>query len=363
VAAVRRLFRRAGGRLRPPRRLVTTREGRAFILISIGLGFAAINTGNNLLYLLLGWMLSTIIASGALSDVVLRGLTVTRRTPPAVHAGRPFQMELEVGNTKRRLSSFALVVTDVERGRGTDKSVFFLKLAPGRAARASYRHTLYRRGLVPFEGVRLETRFPFGLFTKSRALDLPGEVLVFPALRQVTLPTPRGRRQGDAATSSLGRRGDFFALKEYKDGDDRRAIHWRTSAKAGQLLVRELEEESQRRVALFLDNTLDPARDERGAEELEQAISLAASLAVTYLAGGFVVRVIARGQVLGPFAGRGDEHPLLRALALLAGAAPGTAFAAEPQRGEDRVLVAPEGAAAADWPPEAEIALAQRIVA
>ena len=54
-------------RLRPPRRLRFTREGRIIVLLSVGVGFAAINTGNNLLYLLLGWALSFIIASGVLS--------------------------------------------------------------------------------------------------------------------------------------------------------------------------------------------------------------------------------------------------------------------------------------------------------
>src|SRR5687768_13820366 len=80
-------------RLRPPRRLEVTREGRYFLAITIGIGLAAVNTGNNLLYLLLGWLLSTIIASGALSNLVIGGVRIARRTPGSVHAGRPFVME------------------------------------------------------------------------------------------------------------------------------------------------------------------------------------------------------------------------------------------------------------------------------
>src|SRR5262245_33888588 len=77
--------RRAGRRLRrawrPPRKLQFTREGKYFVGITIGVGFAAINTGNNLLYLLLGMMLSLIIASGIMSELSLRALTVTRQPP------------------------------------------------------------------------------------------------------------------------------------------------------------------------------------------------------------------------------------------------------------------------------------------
>ena len=81
-------FRRALRRLRPPRRLKLTREGKYLIGITFGVGFAAINTGNNLLYLLLGMLLSLIVVSGVLSELSLRKLTVVRRLPPNAPAER-----------------------------------------------------------------------------------------------------------------------------------------------------------------------------------------------------------------------------------------------------------------------------------
>ncbi len=75
-------------RWRPPRRLSFTREGQILVFLSVGVGFAAINTGNNLLYLLLGWLLSFIIASGVLSEATLRQLVVERRPPPTHLRGR-----------------------------------------------------------------------------------------------------------------------------------------------------------------------------------------------------------------------------------------------------------------------------------
>src|SRR5437764_2606491 len=87
-------------RLRPPRRLSFTREGRIIVFLSGGVGFAAINTGNNLLYLLLGWLLSFIIASGVLSEMTLRALRVERRPPPRIYASEPFLMEVVIKNGK-----------------------------------------------------------------------------------------------------------------------------------------------------------------------------------------------------------------------------------------------------------------------
>src|SRR6187455_1946398 len=127
--------------MRPPRRLRLTREGRFFIIITIGIGLAAVNTGNNLLYLLLGWMLSTIIASGILSESTLRKLKVERRAPAQVFANRPFLMEVAIENPKKHWSSYSVEVEDVLADKPIDKRCYFLKVPPGRTQRTSYRHT------------------------------------------------------------------------------------------------------------------------------------------------------------------------------------------------------------------------------
>src|SRR5215471_17275908 len=100
-------------RLRPPRRLSFTREGRIIVVLAVGVGFAAINTGNNLLYLLLGWLLSFIIASGVLSELTLKRLTVERRPPPRVFAGEPFLMEVVIKNEKAARASFSIEIEDL----------------------------------------------------------------------------------------------------------------------------------------------------------------------------------------------------------------------------------------------------------
>src|SRR5262245_66116724 len=101
--------------LRPPRRLSFTREGKIIVILSVAVGFAAINTGNNLLYLLLAWLLSFIIASGVLSELTLRALSVERRPPPRIYASEPFLMEAVIKNGKAKRAAYSSEVEDVQR--------------------------------------------------------------------------------------------------------------------------------------------------------------------------------------------------------------------------------------------------------
>jgi uncharacterized protein (DUF58 family) len=345
---VRRLLRR----LRPPRRLSFTREGRWLTFLAIAIGVAAINTGNNLLYLILAWLLSFIIASGVLSEVTMRGLGVTRRPPPQVFAGQPFLMEIAVENQKAGLASFSIEIEDLLDGRPLDKKCYFLKIPPGRTQRTSYRHTFARRGLYRFEGFRVATRFPFTLFRKSKDVDAATEVLVYPRIVNVPRPSPRPRARGAGPSHRLGRRGEFFGLREWKEGDDRRDIHWRSTARTGRLLVREHEDELERQVTIAVDNAL-PARVVRAldagerlredaplADAVERAISHAASLASMYLEAGWGVALAARGTHLPLGTGRAHLTRVLRELALLPVVTDETPLAETDPR-HDRILCIP----------------------
>lgn len=341
--------RRWRRRLRPPRRLSFTREGKYFVGITIGVGFAAINTGNNLLYLLLGMMLALIIASGVMSELSLRDLVVTRQPPLRIHARRPFLMGIGLSNGKKKLPSFSIEVEDLVGNRSLDKKCYFLKLPPGRLQHTSYRHTFSRRGRYTYSGFRLSTKFPFALFRKSRVVDAPGEVIVYPQLAQLAhAPPPRARAAGAEARGARGRQGDFYGLREFRDGDDPRDIHWRSSARHGRTMVREHEEESARRVTLLVDNALPEGElcpDELAKEGLERAISLCASLAADYLARGYTVRVAPRGETAPPWlSGTQELGRLLRALALLPTVTPDVPFpAAAADHAAEPILVVRKG--------------------
>ena len=104
--------------LRPPRTLRPTRAGWLFFLITFAVGFAALNTGNNLLYLVLSLMLAFLVLSGVLSESALRGISVRRRLPRELFAEVFCSVGLEITNRQQRVPSFAIVVEDrVESAR------------------------------------------------------------------------------------------------------------------------------------------------------------------------------------------------------------------------------------------------------
>lgn len=312
------LWRWLREKLRPPRRLRFTREGRYFFFISLAIGFAAVNTGNNLLYLLLGMTLSLIVASGLLSERTLKNLVVTRHLPPELYAERAFLVGVELHNHKTRVPSYSVEVEDLADGQLLDKKCYFLKVPPRRSQHTSYRYAFPTRGLHRFEAVRLSTKFPFALFRKSRDAALPAEVVVYPALVDVS-DLVAGARYG-VGESPSGRAGhgeDFYAMRELREGEDPRSIHWKTSAKAGRMMVREREESSSRRIAIHLENVhLDPL-DLRSLAEVERAIARAGSLATHFIDRGYRVRLSTRTALVAEGAGRGHLRHILRTLALL----------------------------------------------
>jgi uncharacterized protein (DUF58 family) len=293
-------------RLTPQRTIRPTRDGWWCLGAAVGLGFAAVNTGNNLLYLLASLLLALIVVSGMLSEQSIRRLRVRASLPDEIHAGRPALLGARVTNLKRRLPSYSVAL---EAG---EQRMYIARLAAGAERLVTWEATFARRGRQRLPGMRLVTRFPFGLFLKAGRVILDDEVIVFPAVRP--LDAAWRRRLAAGGTRSLRRRGrgsDLYNLREYRAGDDHRMIHWRSSAKTGTLTVREMEAETatSTRIVLVGEGRRDPAR-------LEVALSEAASLAVDLLAGGAAVELIGPGLHVGPGRGRSHQLRLLTALAL-----------------------------------------------
>jgi len=186
-------------------------------------------------------------------------------------------------------------------------------------------------------------------------------VLVYPAPARVPRQVPRTLARGEATTHRTGRRGEFFGLREHRSGDDRRDVHWRSSARTGRLLVREYEDQHAQRIVIGVDNALpDAVRDavtdgaltpaiELAVAAVERAVSVAAGLAAVYLERGFTVELCARDCHVPAGAGRIHEARIARALALLPYVSDTVAFAVLPPR-VDSVLVLPRAVAAAGRP-------------
>jgi len=305
-------------RMRPPRRLKFTREGKFFVGITLGVGFAAINTANNLLYLLLGMLLALIVVSGIMSEFSLRDLTVIRRLPLRAQVGRPHLVEIEVFNHKLRVPSYAIEVEDLRAGQPADKRCFFLKISPKSAQVAAYRRTPTRRGRDVHVGFRIATRFPFGLFEKSREVPAEAELVIYPAVDPVALPVPVGGRfPGTDFVVGRGHGEDFLGLRLMRPGEDSRDVHWRKTAAVGQMVMWERARETRPDVILTLDSRCPAGAVDDCNDGFERRIRDVASRAVAHLKRGdrVVITTSAGGRT------RGDRtvgaDPLLRYLALL----------------------------------------------
>lgn len=321
---------RLGNKLRPPRRLKVTREGRYFLGITFGVGLAAINTGNNLLYLLLGVLLALILVSGIMSEIALRGLSVRRRLPTRAQVGRPHLVEIEVHNKKLRLPSYAIEVEDIRAAQPADKRCFFLKVSPQSTQVAAYRRTPQRRGREAHVAFRVATRFPFGLFEKSRQIEVPGELIIYPAVHTVRLPPPRARNVGSGAKVAVrGGSDDLLGLRPYRPGEDTRQVHWRKSAAIGELVLREHAAEGAPEIEIELDDLSElvskPENDDerkKWIDQFEIRLRDAASRAVAHLGRGdtIVLRTTSATRIQGN--PRLGSDPILRFLALLDPSAP-----------------------------------------
>ena len=231
-----------------------TREGWFYVGFTIVVGAAAINTGNNLLHLVLGLQLSLILLSALLSESALRGVRVLRRLPRRAVAGEPVAVELEIENRKARLASYSLIVTEVD-GPAEGAAVLVQRLGPGARVQRGYRLTIPRRGMAAFGRVRVTTRFPFGLFEKSREQDLGGVLPVHPSGGAIP---PKGRAlsapgAGERPEPYPGTGSEFHGLRSFRSGDDPRSVHWRSTAKTGRPVVIERERERRRVVTLLVD--------------------------------------------------------------------------------------------------------------
>ncbi|MFI7251348.1 DUF58 domain-containing protein [Micromonospora chalcea] len=206
-------------------------------------------------------------------------LSVARRADPdRVARGEPAAMELTVRNTGR-LRAANLVAED--RCAGALVPVPLLRLRPGRDTVVRYDVPTHRRGVVPVGPLRVVRRDPLGLVALARGYGGTVPVWVYPRIHPLSaVPTGAGRSL-DGRTDSVPHGSiTFDSLREYVVGDELRRVHWRTSARVGELMVRENVDTSLPSLVVVLDNRAPahPGRVGGVAESFESACEAAASV-------------------------------------------------------------------------------------
>jgi uncharacterized protein (DUF58 family) len=265
-----------------------TREGWAFMILILVIAVAGLNTGNNLLYLVLACLLAAILMSGILSYLVLVKVELEVLLPDHVFARRPAPARIRLLNKKKVFPSFSIVLGGVkeeekEKGRKKNRkrSRKQQKLAPApnpESERRILRHPLYfpflpvghpvvrtvdlefpRRGLYREKGFALSTRFPFGFLEKSFQLATSRDLWVYPAVEPTEefyemLPM----MSGEMEAFQRGRGHDLYSIRDLLTTDNARHIDWKASARTGALKVREFTREDERRLQLILDRRIGP---------------------------------------------------------------------------------------------------------
>lgn len=358
-------------------RTTVTVEGLFFVVFLVIIAFAAWNTGNNLLYLILSAMLAFLVAGNLIARATLADLAVQLRFPDHIFAGEPANLNVTLINHKRWMPSYSVTVealaeTDEDGGKkkraeeresasaeagrrfaatpqaGLGKLAYFVLTPAGTSARQRVEFTFGRRGRYPITGFNLSTKFPAGFFKKWRRIDANGEILVYPKPQPLddfyhTLPMLAGQIR----SHSRGSGDDLYAIRPYQPSDHMRHIDWKATAKLSRLMVREYTREDEWRLTIVFD-TARPAelrsdpekakgKSRRGkktdkdgkkveaeasalfAARFERAVIQAASLAHHFILEHADVELITPNRKHNVASGSGHEHlnKILRSLATL----------------------------------------------
>jgi uncharacterized protein (DUF58 family) len=295
-----------------------TRSGALYVAIVLLIGIAALNTGNNLLYIIVAILLAAMLISGVASTVCLRGLDLEIKIPEHIFANNEVYGTIAIRNpskwrpslsisaipaeTVKEKKKWSWVATrfpvppwrpperqwlqlpdrklrrvTIDTGSGVfHQSAYFPLLPPGTQLQAEVKLRFQRRGRYQ-ERFSLSTRFPFAFLAKTRRMALSKEVLIYPELTESQevvelLPVVSGKRE--AYQKGLG--SDLYRIREYLPEDSARHVDWKATAKSGALKVREFAREDERRLRIVFDNP-EPRR--LAPEKYEHMISVAASAA------------------------------------------------------------------------------------
>ncbi len=295
--------------LNPGRILRVTAIGRIYLVLTVGIGLGALNTGNNLLYLVLGLLLASIVVSGVLSERVIWDLQVRRLLPEGAFAQEPFAIRYEI--TRRRGQAFAVRVK--ESGSVESDGAWAPVIVAGKPTVVRASATAPRRGPWMLQAVEVSTTFPFGIFEKVRTLRVADELLVYPRRGFACDPPPLDRtlQLGDTG-NSRHRDGtaDLADVRELAPNESARHIHWKKSAAVGKLIAVDREREERRQITLEV-------HDGAAQDELDRLCEEAAAQTSLLLTRGFDVGLRAGAHLLRPGHGAAHERRLLSALAMV----------------------------------------------
>lgn len=305
-----RTFRRILPAFRVRVRYRVTRAGYLFGSALVVVGAAALASANNLLFLILAAMLATAMISSVVTRLCLAGLELELVLPEHIAARQPVTARFKLRNLKW-FPSFALHLSSREEPRVLNQTVVFSSLPARATAHVDARAEFPTRGLHRESMFVLATRFPFGLVEHRAFISIQSEVVVYPALDSGSSgETLLDEIRGDMEREMRGMGSDFYRLRPYELYENARYVDWRSSARTGELQVREFAREERSTVYIYLDLRTEPG------SAFETAVERCAFLVWSLSAESVRIRFRTQHADL-MFPDQVDIYRILRELALV----------------------------------------------
>ncbi len=289
-----------------------TSEGFAFLGVLAVVLTAALIRDINLLMVLFSMLSGLLLLNWRWAAVTLRELSVRRQVPERVSAGDPFDVDVELTSQRRRGGAWVVRIEDhLVRivpplpVAAVTARLLSHRVPGGGLATATYRARLVDRGRYRLGPVSLSTRFPLGLVERRATIDVSQHLVVLPRLGRLTNLWQRRLRDANVGHREAERQqglleGEFHGLRDWRTGDSRRWIHWRTSARQSALMVRQFEKQGHQDLVLLVDPWQPRSASATDRENVELAVSLAATIIheLGRRGGQVVVGLAGRQQVL-----------------------------------------------------------------
>ncbi|PQO29676.1 DUF58 domain-containing protein [Bremerella cremea] len=304
-----------------------TREGTYYFLVFLFiLAGAIVRSRIQLLMLLACMLLGPLLYNAWVVYRSMRYIKIIRRVPHLLSCGETFFVELTAKNSARH-STYAIVIEDqLVQTAGVDPEppkkveVFFAKVAKQGESTLTYKAVIRKRGKYQLGPLTASTAFPLGLMRNTRPDPVVSTVVVMPRLGSMTPAWRRMIQQEQSGFSSSRRQhglleGDFYGLREWRSGDPKQWIHWRSSAKQGELVVRQFEKQNQQDFVLLVDAWIPKEPTQEDKDRAERIISMAAT-AVRDLAGvgGCHLQMICCGAQLETIVGTVSQAYVVQAM-------------------------------------------------
>ncbi len=266
-----------------------TREGWIYIAATVIVLSAAINTSNNLLYMILSALLAVMILSGFLSGINFRVVRLSSRLPEYCFARQPFKMTIAIKNSKRVFPTFSMSVRAVAPNRFEFAPYYVPLVRANSQDTRTVEAVLLSRGRHHLKELHLRSRYPFGFVAKERPVPVDATCIAFPEILPLeTLDVAVDDVMGSSERFERGHGMDLYMIREYQPSDSARHVDWKASAKTASLKTREFAAEESRSVGLVLDR-YGQAGD---VERFEAIVSQAASLALYLSQDGAAVSLL-----------------------------------------------------------------------